>query len=350
MSQPGDQDDRSRSRTVLLATDSSQSVIGEIVDGRTQTIAYSAYGEQSAQQKVETRLGFNGQLREANIGWYLLGNGYRAYNPRLMRFHSPDSWSPFGGGGLNAYMYCVGDPVNSSDPTGHFKTGDSKLKGIRKLDAFLFGGSTVTGAYGNAPSIGGGPSLATSVKAPVKAPGNRSFINSLISDVAVMAGYGASRRAPGKIASPSSGKNGADGVTIGGEGNPGIDMLNFAKQNSNKMDILSSRPPSFDIPAQKKNVSPPTSARATASTVTPSYPDFKWSNNGLGLKGGREPVRQHYDFGANAPHQAPAGTPAPAPHVAELNHLLNGLEQLNDMHRGVIRHRLAAAVQLCRIL
>jgi len=119
MSQPGDQDDRSRSRTVLLATDSSQSVIGEIVDGRTQTIAYSAYGEQSAQQKVETRLGFNGQLREANIGWYLLGNGYRAYNPRLMRFHSPDSWSPFGEGGLNAYMYCGGEPVMNTDSSGH---------------------------------------------------------------------------------------------------------------------------------------------------------------------------------------------------------------------------------------
>ncbi|MFJ3369100.1 RHS repeat-associated core domain-containing protein [Pseudomonas sp. NPDC086251] len=106
-------------RVVLLATNSSHSIIGEIVDGKTNTIAYSTYGEQSAQQDVATRMGFNGQLREGNIGWYLLGNGYRAYNPRLMRFHSPDSWSPFGGGGLNAYMYCVGDPVNRSDPTGH---------------------------------------------------------------------------------------------------------------------------------------------------------------------------------------------------------------------------------------
>jgi len=111
---------RSEPRVVLLATDRSQSIIGEIVDGQTKTIAYSAYGEQSAQQNVETRLGFNGQLREANTRWYLLGNGYRAYNPRLMRFHSPDSWSPFGGGGLNAYMYCVGDPVNHADPTGHW--------------------------------------------------------------------------------------------------------------------------------------------------------------------------------------------------------------------------------------
>ncbi|KJZ45821.1 RHS repeat-associated core domain-containing protein [Pseudomonas fluorescens] len=116
---PDEPVNRSEPRVVLLATDRSQSIIGEIVDGQTQTIAYSAYGEQSAQQKVETGLGFNGQLREANIGWYLLGNGYRAYNPQLMRFHSPDSWSPFRGGGLNAYMYCVGDPVNRSDPTGH---------------------------------------------------------------------------------------------------------------------------------------------------------------------------------------------------------------------------------------
>ncbi|WP_349734849.1 RHS repeat-associated core domain-containing protein [Pseudomonas jessenii] len=100
MSQPVDQDNRSLPRVVLLATDRSQSIIGEIVDGQTKTIAYSAYGEQSAQQRVETRLGFNGQLREANIGWYLLGNGYRTYNPKLMRFHSPDSWSPFRGGGV----------------------------------------------------------------------------------------------------------------------------------------------------------------------------------------------------------------------------------------------------------
>lgn len=108
-----------RQRVILLATNSSQSIIGESVEGKVNTIGYSAYGEQSAQQDVSTALGFNGQLREAKLGWYLLGNGYRAYNTRLMRFHSPDSWSPFGRGGLNAYMYCVGDPVNRVDPTGH---------------------------------------------------------------------------------------------------------------------------------------------------------------------------------------------------------------------------------------
>jgi hypothetical protein len=36
-----------------------------------------------------------------------------------MRFNSPDSLSPFGEGGLNAYAYCIGDPINRRDPTGH---------------------------------------------------------------------------------------------------------------------------------------------------------------------------------------------------------------------------------------
>ena len=116
---PADQQNLSWQRTVLLASDSSQSVIAEIADGKHMSIAYAAYGEQSAKQPITTALGFNGQLREGRIGVYILGNGYRAYTPTLMRFNSPDSWSPFGRGGLNAYMYCVGDPVNRSDPTGH---------------------------------------------------------------------------------------------------------------------------------------------------------------------------------------------------------------------------------------
>jgi RHS repeat-associated protein len=155
---PDDPVNRSAPRVVLLATDRSQSIIGEIVDGQAKTIAYSAYGEQSAQQKVETRLGFNGQLREADIGWYLLGNGYRAYNPRLMRFHSPDSWSPFRGGGLNAYMYCVGDPVNRVDPTGHAPLFPGLPLGLRKfvsrVDGFLFGGAEHTGSKGIANNSG----------------------------------------------------------------------------------------------------------------------------------------------------------------------------------------------------
>jgi RHS repeat-associated protein len=117
---PLDQQRQNTQRTVLLATDSQNSMLAEMVGNATNHLTYSAYGHQSARQEVATRLGFNGELREAQTCWYLLGNGYRAYNPRLMRFHSPDSWSPFGRGGLNPYMYCVGDPVNYADPTGHW--------------------------------------------------------------------------------------------------------------------------------------------------------------------------------------------------------------------------------------
>jgi RHS repeat-associated protein len=135
-------------RTVLLASDSSNSVIAEITDGTINTIGYSAYGDQSAQQAVATRLGFNGQLHETTIGWYLLGNGYRAYNPRLMRFHSPDNWSPFGRGGLNPYMYCVGDPVNNSDPSGHSIWAVSRLV-TRLTDYFEAVATRIIGTAAN---------------------------------------------------------------------------------------------------------------------------------------------------------------------------------------------------------
>jgi RHS repeat-associated protein len=141
MTQPNQQNSTGQ-RTVLLAVGSNNSVIGEIVDGKAKVITYSAYGEQTASQPVETRLGFNGQLREMNIGWYLLGNGYRAFNPTLMRFHSPDSWSPFRRGGLNAYMYCVGDPVNRTDPTGHM----SILKFLSKAYDFFSFNPQITGS------------------------------------------------------------------------------------------------------------------------------------------------------------------------------------------------------------
>ena len=37
----------------------------------------------------------------------------------LRRVYCPDAYSSFGAGGLHAYAYCVGDPVNKADPSGH---------------------------------------------------------------------------------------------------------------------------------------------------------------------------------------------------------------------------------------
>lgn len=82
--------------------------------------SYTAYGY-SPVESNSNLLGYNGELRQPATGWYLLGNGYRAYNPTMMRFSIPDSLSPFDAGGLNSYTYVTGDPVNYSDPDGHFR-------------------------------------------------------------------------------------------------------------------------------------------------------------------------------------------------------------------------------------
>lgn len=65
----------------------------------------------------------NGEFMDGVLHQYILGNGYRAYNPALQRFTSPDSMSPFGAGGINPYIYCEGDPISNTDPTGHMIPG-----------------------------------------------------------------------------------------------------------------------------------------------------------------------------------------------------------------------------------
>lgn len=63
--------------------------------------------------------GYTGQRRSTISSSYLLGNGYRGYNPVIKRFAGQDTWSPFGLGGVNGFAYCAGDPVNRTDPSGH---------------------------------------------------------------------------------------------------------------------------------------------------------------------------------------------------------------------------------------
>ncbi|KPA90693.1 RHS repeat-associated core domain [Pseudomonas asplenii] len=106
--------------TVLLATDQQGSVL-QALDGRQrQAIAYNPYGHWTPSNGLLSLRGFNGERPDPVTGHYLLGNGYRAFNPVLMRFNSPDSLSPFGAGKYNGYAYCEADPVGNIDPTGHF--------------------------------------------------------------------------------------------------------------------------------------------------------------------------------------------------------------------------------------
>ena len=107
--------------TTLLATDQQRSVLYALETTQPHPLAYTPYGHRPAENGLLSLLGFNGERPDPVTGHYLLGNGYRAFNPVLMRFNSPDSLSPFGEGGLNAYTYCAGDPVNHQDPTGHIR-------------------------------------------------------------------------------------------------------------------------------------------------------------------------------------------------------------------------------------
>jgi RHS repeat-associated protein len=115
----------------LLYSDAHNSIIGR--PKIWSTTSYTPFGRKP--RPTEALLGFNGALLEQRLECYLLGNGYRAYMPKLMRFNGPDSLSPFGRGGLNAYAYCSGDPVNRTDPSGHMSKGSWHLPIKRSLKA-----------------------------------------------------------------------------------------------------------------------------------------------------------------------------------------------------------------------
>jgi RHS repeat-associated protein len=129
--------------TSLLGTDKQRSVLNVIGASTSRPITHTPYGHRPLASGLLSLLGFNGERPDPVTGFYLLGNGYRAFNPVLMRFNSPDSWSPFGEGGINAYAYCSGDPINYSDPTGHglfsaFSTVTSATKSYASTQWRLF--------------------------------------------------------------------------------------------------------------------------------------------------------------------------------------------------------------------
>ena len=172
---------------MLLALDLKNSVLAEIDSSNPNQIAYSPYGQQSSQREVMTRLGFNGEMREATPEWYLLGNGYRTYNSRLMRFHSPDSLSPFGEGGLNAYIYCEGEPVMNSDPTG---------QSVWALSRFV---QSMTGRVGNvaiqmvsktASTVGSGVSQVLGATRSAAQTAKKLFTDNFLFDPDVMKNLG----------------------------------------------------------------------------------------------------------------------------------------------------------------
>ena len=110
--------DSDKPQNKLWASDSFNSILTWLDSEKPENVhqqSYTPYGV-----GAESDIGFNGQWKDPVTGWYHLGNGYRVYNPAMKRFHSPDPWSPFTSGEINSYAYCLGDPINRVDPSGHF--------------------------------------------------------------------------------------------------------------------------------------------------------------------------------------------------------------------------------------
>lgn len=106
-------------RSTLLASAPGGSVLLE-ADAEVRTLAYAPHGHRD-ETAARATPAFNGESLDAGSGCYLLGPGHhRPYSPTLGMFLAPDSASPFSAGGLNTLAYCAGDPINFSDPSGHF--------------------------------------------------------------------------------------------------------------------------------------------------------------------------------------------------------------------------------------
>jgi RHS repeat-associated protein len=149
-------------QTQLWASDGHQSVLTWLdahQPGQIHHQQYTPHGHSAAGSSPS--IAFNGQWRDPVTGWYHLGNGYRVYNPVMMRFLTPDSWSPFTTGEINPYAYCSGDPINRIDPSGHFGF-------FKKLFKKFSWKNLITAVAGLAVSIGvgiltGGASLAIQI-------------------------------------------------------------------------------------------------------------------------------------------------------------------------------------------
>ncbi|HBM66007.1 MAG TPA: hypothetical protein DD418_21260 [Pseudomonas sp.] len=104
----------------LLATDEMDSVlVVSTPDGKQNNHNYTPFGYNDKLPSGSTALGFNGEFILENMHLYLLGQGHRGFSTEMRRFIGPDNAeSPFARGGVNAFAYCVNDPVNRKDATG----------------------------------------------------------------------------------------------------------------------------------------------------------------------------------------------------------------------------------------
>lgn len=114
--------ERKAAGVALVALDQRQTPVVIGSSKNHHSFAFTPFGHMPT--AISVSIGFVGERLDLASGCYLFGAGHRSYSPKLMRFHSPDSESPFLRGGINTFAYCSNDPVNYSDPSGRVRLRD----------------------------------------------------------------------------------------------------------------------------------------------------------------------------------------------------------------------------------
>lgn len=128
----------SRGSIVAAVQILSPNTVKAAVAGFNHFYEYSAYGSETDFYPLHHRIGdsdearrpldlavnqsgFTGQGFDRSTQALEMGNGYRAYHPEIGLFNQGDSLSPFSDKlTFNSFNYAAVNPVNSTDPTGHF--------------------------------------------------------------------------------------------------------------------------------------------------------------------------------------------------------------------------------------
>ena len=91
----------------------------EADDDVIKSYTYDAYGNTDSTGTFVNSFAYTGAVIDEETGLYYMNARY--YEPETGRFISEDTYRGEGEVFWNLYMYCDGDPVNCTDPSGHKK-------------------------------------------------------------------------------------------------------------------------------------------------------------------------------------------------------------------------------------